>query len=44
MQFYGEPIENAEYWIYVFDRDGNPVENFSTKIPAKTDLPLEVLG
>ena len=40
---YGEPIENAEYWIYVFDRDGNPVENFSTKIPAKTDLPFEVL-
>lgn len=32
--------ENAEFWIYVFDKNGNPIESFPTGIPAKTSLPF----
>lgn len=35
--------EIAEYWMYIFDHDGNPVDNYSTGIPAKTNLYSEVL-
>ena len=39
-----EPFENCEYWIYVFDRDGKPIDNYSANIPAKTYLPFEVVN
>lgn len=38
-----EPFENCEYWIYVFDSNGNPINNFSTNTPAKTYLPFELI-